>query len=219
MISFYQDERWPAFAERYAFDLTAFAREVCGHVITPGLAAAFAHVEQPSCRLLLDDIQPASTQGLLLATMALWHLTTRPESMTVITSPRGVHWASDTALPLILSNLFGGPYAWLAAGLKRGLNFWCVKGSPLSRISLRKINRKAPEELAGLCNRYLLWLVEGADDLPREHYAVIGGSCMYQANGIVIAANGTPAAYLLDIAARTLRNDELESQRSQEVRP
>lgn len=200
-MSLYADSFWPSFAERFANDVPAFAKEVCGLDLGPLLAPWAANASRPNLRLLLDSAGHGDEQGALLAVIALWHFTTRPDSITVVVAPVASRSFVLFWLRRLVTHIKYRYYGWMVPYLRvdaRG-NFK-TQGAHMSRIDLRGENRKAPENLRGYCARHLLWIAEDCDYMALDTFRVIRGSLTHQDSGLVMAATKQLPAYIADLA-------------------
>jgi len=206
-VHFYQNPRWPDFMRRYAQDLCAFARDVCGVELTPKIAQAYAASEVPGCRVavtgsldyLHDDDQAISP----LAPVALWHLFCRPSSaINVVLPPGGIRRRRQYRA--LLKAIAAGPYGWLCDVLDVRADEIRVLGANHWRI--RFITAGAPEVLAGYMDKDLLWLVEDAHALPDHCFEVMGGACYGQSSGRLVMLSHFLASTGFAARARTSTN-------------
>lgn len=192
-LSLLQDPRYPAFVERYAYDLNRFAIEVFGIEPTPQQESMFAAVELPGSRTSISSGHgTGKTNGFSI--IALWHLLCYEKSNTVITGPKlqtvqeGV-WKEFADQMIRLQE---GPHAWIAEHIIvkatkvsiRGYqaNWWIVpKTAPRGR----------PESLAGQHRKYLMWIADEASGIPDANFGVITGSLTEEDNRMVMASQPT----------------------------
>lgn len=187
-MNLYADLRWPAFAERYASDPRAFAKEVCGIGTSAKFSEALPQLAEPECRLMLHNAGGQERQGVLLAAMALWHIATTPDSMTMLSSPADSASETNRAIAQLHKHMRTGPFYWLARGIKQRASGWVAdSGRRGGVIRLLKASSRNPEALGGVHAERLLWLVEGGEQLPIECLGVIGGTMVYEQNALVIA--------------------------------
>lgn len=188
-MSLYADLRWPAFAERYAGDLAAFARDVCDIELCKALAPALPYIEQPDCRLALHNAGQQAEQGLILAVVALWNLTTRAGSTTLISSPSARACEANLAIRPLLAHMMTGRYYWLARSIKHRASGWIAAGRRPGVIELRKVSPHAEDEPAMYGRMNTLWLVEGGDHLPSSYFEAIGEHLVRPDTGVVVACD------------------------------
>ena len=185
-----QDPRYLEFVERYAGDLAAFAHEVCGIELPHDLVQAYEAAQQPSARVSIaadiGSLYQDDSQVGLLAPVALWHFFTRHNSTTVVVLPPG-HKICRRQYRILLRRVLHGPHAWLCNNLR--VNDDQVYFSIYWRIRFRSAPSGSPENLVGELSQRLLWLVEAANRLERDCYGVIGGSCVFRDNGIVLLSD------------------------------
>jgi len=184
-MTLYADLRWPAFAERYACDPHAFAVDVCGVAIPDQLLGALPHLD--ASRLMLHNAGSQEQQGVVLAVLALWHITTTPDSLTMLSSPADSASETNRAIAQLHKHIRTGRFYWLARGIKHRATGWAVEGRLGSAIKMRKASARYPEALAGEYAQRLLWLVEGGEKLPATCLGVIGSTMVYEGNALVIA--------------------------------
>lgn len=170
-MSLHTDLRWPGFAERYASDVQGFAREVCGIDVGEPLTP-------PVERLMVRHAGQRNAgaharQVLVLAVMALWHLTTRPQSTTLVASAEGVACQTNRAIGQLLAHMRTGAYYWVARGIKHRPSGWVITGRTESTIDLRKVSAKRPAQMLGGNSSDLLWLIEAGDDMPPSCYSAV----------------------------------------------
>ncbi|MDF2792308.1 MAG: hypothetical protein K0S85_61 [Pseudomonas orientalis] len=179
-----EDERWPAFARRYANNLADFAREVCGVEVDKELARAFECVGLPGCRVSISSDRNPMEMGVVspLAPIALWRLLCRPDSLTMVAVPFG-----DTVRCCEqygeLSKNNAGAHAWVVEYLS--ITVSAIKLRQQCRFSGGGIRFVAasehhPEHLAGFCgrgDRDMLWLMENASFIPAACYQVALAGC------------------------------------------
>lgn len=185
-MNLYADLRWPAFAERYANDLNAFARDVC----SIDLAEAAGAVDQSAChRLVIHNAGTRERQGVVLAVLALWHIATRPASTTVLGYPLGTACQTNQAIGQLLAHIRTGSHYWLARGIKHRAGGWFAGDFLRSTIDLRRVTAKDAESVHGCYLENLLWLVEDGDRLPTACLAAILDTMTRPGNGLVVACD------------------------------
>lgn len=196
-MSLYDDAFWPRFAERFANDVPAFAKEVCGIDLGPLLTPWAANASKPNLRLLLDAAGHGDGQAVLLAVIALWHLTTRPDSTAVIITPIAARSPAREWIERLLTHIRHRYYGWLVPYLRADVRGNLkTNGAHTSRIDLRGENRRAPENLCGYWARDLLWIAEDSDRMARDTFRVISGSLVHERCGLVMAAAKDLPAYI-----------------------
>jgi hypothetical protein len=192
------DPRWPAFVERYAFDLYRFAVEVCGMGIT---GKPVTHQQQElfdaaskyGCR-----VSVASGHGTgktrSFGVIALWHLLCYRNSNTYITAPKlktvreGV-WKEITTLKAMIEK---GPHAWIADYFTiQAEKVYVNLKSAIWYVTTRTAPRGSPENLAGTHADYLMWLADEASGIADENFGVIGGALTDPRNRFVMASQPT----------------------------
>jgi len=204
-MNLYADLRWPAFAERYANDLNAFAREVCVTHLGDRLVDAAGAFEQGECRrLVLHNSGTRPSQGLVLGVIALWHIATRPQSTTVLGYPLGSACETYKAIGELLAYIKRGPHYWLARGIKHRAGGWFAGGMLRSTIDLRRLTAKDTEAAHGCYLPHLLWLVEDGDHLPAACLSAIQDTMTQHDNGLVVACDWyVPRSLMALVRARS----------------
>lgn len=185
-MNLYADLRWPAFAERYTNDLSAFARDVCSIDLGERLAEAAGAVDR---RLVIHNAGTRERQGVVLAVLALWHIATRPASTTVLGYPLGTACQTNQAIGQLLAHIRTGSHYWLARGIKHRPGGWFAGGGQRSTIDLRRVTAKDAESVHGCYLENLLWLVEDGDHLPTVCLSAILDTMARPGNGLVVACD------------------------------
>lgn len=195
-----EDERWPAFARRYANNLADFAREVCGVEVDKELARAFECVGLPGCRVSISSDRNPMEMGVVspLAPIALWRLLCRPDSLTMVAVPFG-----DTVRCCEqygeLSKNIAGAHAWVVEYLS--ITVSAIKLRQQCRFSGGGIqfvaaSERHPEHLAGVCGRGgrdMLWLMENASFITTACYRVALAGCD---DMVLHALRGRPGSFV-----------------------
>ncbi|MCK2122084.1 hypothetical protein [Pseudomonas sp. PNPG3] len=191
-----QDPRFLEFVERYANDLPAFARDVCGLELAPDQVEAYEAAQRPGGRVVISafiaGLYEDDRQVSVLAPVALWHFFTRSKSTTVVVLPPGRRICRRQYRDL-LRRVHRRQYGWLCDGMR--VSEERFYRSYEWQLIFRAVS--APEALCGYCAADLMWFVEAADQLGEKFYKVIQGSCREQRNTIVLLAdqfesNGAP---------------------------
>jgi len=187
------DPRWPAFIERYAFDLYKFAVEACLMDVTPQQKELFDETSVFGCRVSVSSGHgTGKTRGF--GVTCLWHLLSYLHSNTYVTAPKlktvreGV-WKEITT---ILAQIRKGPHAWIADYVViQAEKVYVVGHSATWYVTTRTAPRGSPENLAGTHGEYLLWLADEASGIPDENFGVIGGALTDDRNRFVMASQPT----------------------------
>lgn len=185
------DERWPAFVRRYANDLAAFAREVCGMEVDDSLVRAFDSVQIPDCRVSIASDLNAMERGVVspLAPIALWRLLCRPDSHTLVAVPFGDMLRCCEQYSKVAKNI-EGEHAWLVDYLRitlrsirlRQQEQWCG-------VLFFAASAHSPEHMAGFCGCDVMWLMEDAGAMPAVSFQVArGGLDQCNTGGMVLHA-------------------------------
>lgn len=204
------DPRYKAFVERYAFDCTRFAIEVCGLAApTWQQIELFSSVSEPGSRTSVSSGHgTGKTSGF--AIIALWHLLCYFCSNTILTAPKiktvsdGV-WKEFADLSTKIQN---GPQSWVRDYFEIESERVYVKGFKLNWFVIAKTApRGAPENLAGAHRDWLLWLADEASGIPDANFGVITGSLTDANNRIAIASQPTrPTGFFYDTHHRLSRS-------------
>lgn len=181
------DERWPAFVRRYANNLAAFAREVCGLEVDDQLARAFESVQMPDCQVsMASDLNPME-RGMIspLAPIAFWRLFCRPESRTMVAVPFGDMLRCCEQYSKLVKRI-EGEHAWLVGYLRitiRSIRLRQQAEYSGCGVLFLAASAHSPEHMAGFGGRDPMWLMEDASTMPevsfqvaREGLARSGGS-------------------------------------------
>lgn len=190
------DSRWPAFIERYAFDLYSFAVEACRMDVTPQQEELFDQTSEFGCRVTVSSGH-GTGKTRAFGVICLWHLLCYLHSNTYVTAPKlktvreGV-WKEITT---ILAEIRKGPHAWIADYVVIQAETVYVTGSKATWfITTRTAPKGSPENLAGTHGPYLLWLADEASGIPDENFGVIGGALTDARNRWVMASQPTRAS-------------------------
>lgn len=185
--------RWPAFIERYALDLYAFAVEVCGMEVTPQQADLFDEASEFGCRVSVSSGH-GTGKTRSFGVICLWHLLCYLHSNTYVTAPKlktvreGV-WKEITTM---LAQIRKGPHAWIAEHVVIQAETVYVSGYKATWfITARTAPKGSPENLAGTHGDYLLWLADEASGIPDENFGVIGGALTDKRNRWIMASQPT----------------------------
>ncbi|MDH1403728.1 hypothetical protein [Pseudomonas sp. GD03730] len=200
-MNLYADLRWPAFAERYASDLNAFARDVCSIDLGERMTDAAGAVGR---RLVIHNAGTRERQGVVLAVMALWHIATHPQSTTVLGYPLGSACQANQAIGQLLAHIRTGSHYWLARGIKHRAGGWFAGGGLRSTIELRRLTTKDTEAAHGFYLESLLWLVEDGDRLPGACLEAILSTMTRPGNGLAVACDWyVPRSLMSMVRARS----------------
>lgn len=172
------DSRWPAFVERYAFNLYGFAVEACGMEVTPQQEELFDEASEFGCRVSVSSGH-GTGKTRSFGVICLWHLLCYLKSNTYVTAPKlktvreGV-WKEITTM---LEAIRKGPHAWIADYVVIQAETVYVRGCKATWfITARTAPKGNPENLAGTHADYLMWLADEASGIPDENFGVIGGA-------------------------------------------
>lgn len=187
------DPRWPAFIERYAFDLYKFAVEACLMDVTPQQQELFDESSVFGCRVSVSSGH-GTGKTRSFGVICLWHLLCYMHSNTYVTAPKlktvreGV-WKEITTM---LAEIRKGPHAWIADYVVIQAEKVYVTGhSATWYVTTRTAPRGSPENLAGTHGDYLLWLADEASGIPDENFGVIGGALTDKRNRWIMASQPT----------------------------
>ncbi|RRW59543.1 hypothetical protein EGJ51_18085 [Pseudomonas fulva] len=179
--------RFLEFVERYADDLPAFTRDVCGLNLEPDQCEAYEAAQRPEGRVVISTyiagLYGNELKTSVLAPVALWHFFTRFKSTTVVVLPRG-RSACRRQYRDLLNRVQEGPFGWLCSGMR--VNNERFYRSFEWQLSFRSVS--APEALCGYWAEHLMWLVEAADQLGETFFQVMKTSCRGR-NAIVLLAD------------------------------
>jgi len=187
------DARWPSFIERYAFDLYAFAVEVCGMDVTPQQEELFDHASEFGCRVAVSSGH-GTGKTRAFGVICLWHLLCYLHSNTYVTAPKlktvreGV-WKEITTMKTAIEQ---GPHAWIAEYVViQAETVYVASCKATWFVTTRTAPKGSPENLAGTHGDYLLWLADEASGIPDENFGVIGGALTDSRNRWVMASQPT----------------------------
>lgn len=195
------DPRYKEFVQRYAFDCTRFAIEVCGLKPTWQQIELFDSVSFPGSRTSVSSGHgTGKTSGF--AIIALWHLLCYFLSNTILTAPKistvsdGV-WKEFADLSAKIQN---GRQAWIWDYFTIETERVFVKGFKANWFVIAKTApRGSPENLAGAHRDWLLWLGDEASGITDENFGVITGSLTDKRNRMAIASQPTrPSGFFYD---------------------
>lgn len=185
------DERWHAFVRRYANDLAAFAREVCGMEVDDSLALAFESVQMPDCRVSMASDLNAMERGVIspLAPIAFWRLLCRPESQTLVAVPFGDMLRCCEQYSKLIRNIVG-EHAWLVDYLRITLRSIRLRQQEQgSGVLFFAASAHSPEHMAGFSGRDVMWLMEDAGAMPTVSFEVARGGLEHcNTGGMVLHA-------------------------------
>ncbi len=204
------DPRYAAFVERYAFNCTRFAIEVCGLNPTWQQVELFDGVSMPGSRTSVSSGHgTGKTSGF--AVIAFWHLLCYHSSNTFLTAPK-------------LGTVHDGvwkEFADLSAKIQTGMQSWIweyftiesqrvyVKGFKLNWwVVAKTAPRGSPENLAGSHRDWLLWLADEASGIPDANFAVITGALTDARNRMVLASQPTRSSGFFYETHHSLSMDE-----------
>jgi hypothetical protein len=205
------DPRWLGFVDRYAFDCTRFAIEVCGlKAPTHHQIQMFNSVSQPGSRTSVSSGHgTGKTSGF--AIIALWHLLCYFLSNTILTAPK---------LTTVSDGVWK-EFADLSAKIQTGAQGWIwdyftieservyVRGFKLNWFIIAKsAPRGAPENLAGAHRDWLLWLADEASGIPDDNFGVITGSLTDERNRMCLASQPTRSSGFFYETHHTLSREE-----------
>ncbi|APQ14624.1 hypothetical protein BJP27_24570 (plasmid) [Pseudomonas oryzihabitans] len=192
--SLVNDSRWEAFAERYAFDITRFAIEVCGmDRITWQQVDLFDSVGSFGSRTTVSSGH-GTGKTRSFAVIALWHMLCYADSNTYLTAPKlstlqeGI-WKELSTLKEMIE---AGPHGWISAYFEiKAKKVYVVGASMRWFITCRTAPRGSPENMAGTHNNYLLWLGDEASGIPDANLKVIAGALTDKRNRFALASQPT----------------------------
>ncbi len=200
-LTIVDDPRYLEFVERYAFDLTRFAIEVCNTEPTYQQQEMFDSVSLPGSRTSVSSGHgTGKTAGF--AIIALWHLLCYHLSNTILTAPKlntvadGV-WKEFADLS---AKIQSGPQAWVRDYFEIESEKVYVKGFKLNWWVIAKTApRGSPENLAGAHRDWLLFLVDEASGVPDPNFGVITGALTDARNRMCMASQPTrPTGFFYD---------------------
>jgi len=188
------DGRYLGFVQRYAFDITRFAIEVCGlESPTHQQIELFDSVSPPGSRTSASSGHgTGKTSGF--AIIAFWHLLCFKLSNTFITAPKlkTVHDGIWKEFADLSQKVADGPQGWIRQYFEIESEKVFVKGFKLNWFCVAKsAPRGSPENLAGTHRDWLLWLADEASGIPDPNFAVITGSLTDSRNRMALASQPT----------------------------
>lgn len=187
------DPRWPAFIERYAFDLYKFAVEVCSMDVTPQQQELFDEASVFGCRVSVSSGH-GTGKTRAFGIICLWHLLCYFNSLTYVTAPKlkTVREGVWKEIATMLEEIRKGPHAWIADYVVvQAEKVYVVGSSATWYVTTRTAPRGNPENLAGTHAEYLLWLADEASGIPDENFGVIGGALTDERNRFIMASQPT----------------------------
>ncbi|WP_454056874.1 hypothetical protein [Cupriavidus sp. Marseille-Q8015] len=187
------DPRYLAFVERYAFDCTRFAVEVCQLTPTHHQVELFDSVSEPGSRTSASSGHgTGKTSGF--AIIAVWHMLCYFLSNTYLTAPKlatvaeGV-WKEFADLSAKIET---GPHAWIREYFVIEAERVYVRGYKANWFIIAKTApRGSPENLAGSHRDWLLWLADEASGIPDANFGVITGALTDARNRMCLASQPT----------------------------
>ena len=187
------DPRYQSFVERYAFDLTRFAIEVCMQTPTWQQILMYESVQDPGSRTSVSSGHgTGKTNGF--SVVCLWHLLCYRFSNTYLTGPKlntvaeGV-WKEFAARK---DDIAKSQQAWIGHYLMLETKTVYIAGHKLNWFcTARTAPRGAPEGLAGTHGEWLLWVADEASGIPDANFGVIGGALTDARNRLVMASQPT----------------------------
>jgi hypothetical protein len=205
------DTRYLAFVERYAFDITRFAIEVCGLTSpTWQQILLFDSVSNPGSRTSVSSGHgTGKTSGF--AIIALWHLLVYAFSNTFLTAPKlkTVHDGVWKEFADLSEKIRNGPQAWIRPYFEIESEKVFVKGFKLNWFVLAKTApRGSPENLAGTHRDWLLWLVDEASGVPDANFGVVTGALTDERNRMAMASQPTRSTGFFFDSHHGLSRDE-----------
>jgi hypothetical protein len=205
------DARYLWFVQRYAFDLTRFAIEVCGlKEPTWQQIELFESVQLPGSRTSASSGHgTGKTSGF--AIIALWHLLCFKLSNTFLTAPKlkTVHEGVWKEFADLSQKIAEGPQGWIRPYFDIETEKVFVKGFKLNWFVVAKTApRGAPENLAGTHREWLLWLVDEASGVPDANFGVVTGALTDKRNRMVLASQPTRSSGFFFDTHHSLSSDE-----------
>lgn len=185
----YEDARWPAFIERYANDLCAFAADVLGMEVTPALAHVYSLASRPGCRVsVATDIDLHGWDGISpMAPIAIWRLLCRPESQTLVVIPHGAGRARKQQYVRLLTWMVEGSHSWLRAYVSVDAHQIHLRRQSMgAKIRFLCADARMPEALAGFYGEHVCWLMEEGHDIPDACFVMACAHMTDPGNGMVI---------------------------------
>lgn len=191
--SLINDSRWPAFRDRFAFNLSKFQIEVCGYNPT---WQQFEVNESISDSGSMTSISSGHGTGKsrTAGSAAWWHLTCYPRSNTLFTAPkieqvRNIIWKEIADIKEYIQQ---GPYAWLADYVVVEAERVYIKNCKSNWYVIAKTApRGSPENLAGMHRKWLLIWADEASGIPDANYNVLTGALTDARNRMVLTSQPT----------------------------
>lgn len=182
------------FVDRYSFDCTRFAIEVCGLTSpTWQQIEMFESVSEPGSRTSVSSGHgTGKTSGF--AIIAFWHLLCYLLSNTILTAPKigTVHDGVWKEFADLSGKIQNGAQAWIWDYFTIESERVYVKGFKLNWFVIAKTApRGSPENLAGSHRDWLLWLGDEASGIPDANFGVITGSLTDERNRACLASQPT----------------------------
>lgn len=195
------DPRWNEFIERYAFDVTRFAAEVCDMSPTIQQIELFDSVTKPGSR---TSVRSGHGTGKTrsVGVIAIWHLLCYYLSNTMLTAPkieqvRNLSWKEITDLQGIIRN---GPHAWIADYFTVEAERVFINGFKQQWFIIAKTApRGSPENLAGMHREWYLVIADEASGIPDANYSVLTGALTDARNRMLLTSQPTrPSGFFYD---------------------
>lgn len=206
----YEDARWPAFIERYANDLCAFAADVLGMEVTPALARVYCLASLPGCRVsIATDIDLHGWDGISpMAPIAIWRLLCRPESRTLVAIPYRGGRARKQQYERLLTWMVEGTHSWLRAYISvKAHQIHLRRQSMGAKILFLCADPRRPESLAGFYGEHIFWLMEDAHDIPDACFCVACSAMTDPGAGMVLTNKPwRESGYAADTRGRLSKN-------------
>ena len=179
-----QDSRWQPFVERYAFDLCAFAIEVCGLALTFEQMRVFNAMQDPKASArTTEEVDTSRTLAertpTTLAVVTLWQLFVYHRSNTYIAVTANRKWTDELApeIARVLGVIAAGDDKWIADYVRFTRDRIYVWGHRATWFAVtRSAQERYPENLAGTWGPHLLWIIHDADQIAPVCKRVIRGS-------------------------------------------
>lgn len=193
------DPRWWAFSERYAYNIGAFAVDVCGMNDVVNKSPTwqqfdlFDLAQDNGCRVSVSSghgTGKTRSAGII----ALWHLCCYANSIFMFSSPtiaqlREEVWKEITTCHNFMAS---GEFAWLADYIEVMAQSVYIKGCKKTWYVIAKTAPKGkPENLAGKHGDWYMVWVDEASGVPDANFGVIGGALTDKRNRMIITSQPT----------------------------
>ncbi|MDF0605393.1 hypothetical protein HZU77_006980 [Neisseriaceae bacterium TC5R-5] len=205
------EARYPAFIERYAFDISRFAIEVVGMTPTDQQIELFEAVSPQGSRTTVRSGHgTGKSRGI--AVMTLWHLLCYVKSNTLITAPkieqvRNVAWKEIAdVLDLIRDK---GAQPWIYEHVKfEAERIYIQHYKETWFVIAKTAPRGNPENLAGMHRDWYLIIADEASGIPDPNYGVLTGALTDSRNRILLQSQPTrPAGFFYDTHHRLAKEN------------